>query len=90
MLTRQRVVNNYKYKKAKYLENYEKQKGKMSLLEIKEFLSVKASFESHIRHSNSYNLMNKVGVIDENNPFNYDRAWPVKRRVFKKWRYSKR
>jgi len=46
----------------------------MSLLEIKSFLSVKASFESHIKHSNSFNLMNKVGKIDENNPFDYDRA----------------
>jgi hypothetical protein len=35
ILTRQRVVNNYKYKKAKYLQNYEQQKGKMSLEEIK-------------------------------------------------------
>ena len=46
----------------------------MSLLEIKEFLSLKASFESHIGHSNSYNLKNTIGAIDENNPFDYDRA----------------
>ncbi len=74
VLTRKRVVNNYKQKKAKYLDEYERQKGKMSLLEIKEFLSVKASFESHIQHSNSYNLLNTIGAIDENNPFDYDRA----------------
>jgi retron-type reverse transcriptase len=73
VLTRQRVVNNYKYKKAKYLQNYENKKGKMNLSEIKQFLSVKASFESHIKHSNSYNLNNKIGAIDENNPFDYDR-----------------
>ncbi len=74
MLTRKRVVNNYKYKKAKYLDRYEAQKGKMSLGEIKEFLSVQASFESHIKHSNSYNLKQKIGALDEKNPFDYDRA----------------
>ncbi len=74
VLTRKRVVNNYKYKKVKYLQNYERQKGKMNLSEIKEFLSVKASFESHIKHSNSYNLKNKIGVLNESNPFDYDRT----------------
>ena len=74
ILTRQRVVNNYKYKKVKYLQNYERQKGKMSLEEIKKFLSVQASFVSHIKHSNSFNLTKKVGVLDENNPFDYNRS----------------
>ncbi|MDO8455146.1 MAG: RNA-directed DNA polymerase, partial [Sulfurimonas sp.] len=74
VLTRNRVVKNYKYKKAKYLESYENQKGKMSLEEIKEFLSVQASFVGHIKHANSYNLMQKVGVINEKNPFSYDRS----------------
>lgn len=74
ILTRRRVVNNYKYKKARYLDAYEKQRGKMSLLEIKEFLSLKASFESHIKHSNSYKLHQKIGVLHETNPFDYDRA----------------
>ncbi len=74
LLTRQRVVNNYKAQKAVYLNEYEKQRGKMQLAEIKKFLSVQASFVSHIQHSNSFNLMKKVGVLDENNPFNYDRA----------------
>jgi len=74
LLTRQRVVNNFKVKKAVYLNSYEAQKGKMNLAEIKSFLSVQASFVSHIQHSNSFNLMNKVGVLDENNPFDYDRA----------------
>ena len=46
----------------------------MNLEEIKQFLSVQASFESHIQHSNSYNLLNKIGAIDENNPFDYDRS----------------
>jgi hypothetical protein len=74
VLTRKRVVNNYKYKKVKYLEEYEKQKGNMSLEEIKKFLSVQASFESHIKHSNSYNLNNTIGVLNESNPFDYDRS----------------
>ena len=74
ILVRKRVVNNYKYKKAKYLQSYEDKKGKMGLLEIKKFLSVQASFVGHISHANSYNLRQKVGVIHENNPFDYDRA----------------
>lgn len=45
----------------------------MNLSEIKEFLSVQASFASHIKHANSYNLNKKVGVLNENNPFDYDR-----------------
>lgn len=74
VLVRNRVVKNYKYKKAKYLENYEKQKGKMNLEEIKAFLSVQASFASHAKHANSYNLMKKIGALHESNPFDYDRA----------------
>ena len=74
MLVRQRVVNNYKKKKALYLKEYERQKGKMNLVEIKAFLSVQASFVGHVQHANSFNLLNKVGQIDEKNPFDYDRA----------------
>lgn len=46
----------------------------MNLEEIKEFLSVQGSFESHIEYSNSFNILNNIGAIDENNPFNNDRA----------------
>ena len=68
-------MNNYKCKKAKYLKNYEDKKGKMELEEIKKFLSVQASFVSHTKHSNSYNLNKTIGAIDEkNNPFDYDRC----------------
>jgi len=74
ILIRQRVVNNYKKKKAKYLKAYENQKGRMSLLEIKTFLSVKASFVGHIKHANSYNLNQKIGALNETNPFDYARA----------------
>ncbi|CAA6826467.1 MAG: Retron-type reverse transcriptase [uncultured Sulfurovum sp.] len=73
-LVRQRVVNNFKKKKAKYLNAYENQKGNMRLLEIKQFLSVKASFVGHCKHANSYNLNQKVGVLNETNPFDYARA----------------
>jgi len=74
VLVRKRVVNNYKYKKARYLAEYENQRGKMSLVEIKQFLSVQASFAGHTKHANSYNLNQHIGVIHENNPFDYDRA----------------
>lgn len=50
-----------------------KAKGNMKLSEIKQFLSVKASFASHCKHANSFNL-NKVGRLNENNPFDMHRA----------------
>lgn len=74
ILVRNRVVNNYRYKKAHYLQTYEQQQGKMSLEEIKAFLAVQASFASHCKHANSLNLMNKVGKINETNSFDYDRV----------------
>lgn len=74
LLVRKRVVNNYKCKKAQYLESYEAQRGKMSLEEIKRFLSVQASFASHTKHANSYNLMHKTGAINETDPFDFDRT----------------
>ena len=49
-------------------------KVSMGLEEIKQFLSVQASFAGHSSHANSYNLQQKVGVIDESNPFDYDRG----------------
>lgn len=73
-LVRQRVVNNYKKKKAKYLDEYEKQKGMMKLVEIKKFLSVQASFVGHCKHANSYKLNQKIGVLNDKNPFDYTRA----------------
>jgi retron-type reverse transcriptase len=73
-LVRQRVVNNFKRKKAIYLQNYEKQRGEMKLSEIKAFLSVKASFASHIKHANSYNLNQRIGALHETNPFDYART----------------
>ncbi len=49
-------------------------KEKMTLEEIKSFLSLQASFASHIKHANSFKLHNKIGVLDESNPFDIDRA----------------
>lgn len=72
-LARKRVVKNYKRKKAVFLDSYEKQNGKMELEEIKQFLSVQASFFGHIKHANSFNLKKTVGEIDETSPFDYDR-----------------
>jgi len=51
-----RVVDNFRYKKALYLNEYERQKGKMSLEEIRAFLSLQASFAGE--------LQNKIGKID--------------------------
>ncbi len=65
LLVRNRVVKNYKHKKAVFLDYYERKKGEVSLAEINGFLSVQASFSSHIRHANSYNLMKNIGAIDE-------------------------
>ena len=65
LLVRNRVVDNFKYKKAKYLQRYEELKGDMSLEEIKQFLSVQASYKGHCSHANSYNLIQKTGGFDE-------------------------
>ncbi len=43
----------------------------MELSEIKQFLSVKASFISHAKHGNSYKLNNSIGVVHDKDPFNF-------------------
>ena len=73
VLVRNRVVQNYKQKKARYLDSYEKEEGKMEYDNIKKFLAVKASFLGHIKHANHYNLQKKIGEVDENNPFDYNK-----------------
>jgi len=73
-LVRKRVIKNYKRKKAVFLDSYESQKGKMKLEQIKQFLSVQASFLGHIKHANSFNLKKSVGDINESNPFDFDRV----------------
>ncbi|WP_170020377.1 hypothetical protein [Campylobacter sp. RM16190] len=62
------MINNYKFKKAKYLSRYKNLKDKMNIEEIKKFLAIQASFLTHIKWANSYNLKNKVGYIDEYSP----------------------
>ena len=37
----------------------------MNLEEIKQFLSVQASYKGHCSHANSYNLIQKTGGFDE-------------------------
>jgi len=71
-LCKKRVVNNYKYKKAKYLDKYEQSNTNMSIEEIKKFLEVQASFFGHIKHSNSYNLKKTIGDIDEKKYINFN------------------
>lgn len=73
VLVRNRVVKNYKQKKAKYLDAYEAEKGKMRYEDIQKFLSVSASFIGHIKHADHYRLKKSVGDINENHPFDYDR-----------------
>lgn len=75
LLVRNRVVNNFKYKKARYLDSYEKQKGKMKLDEIKRFLAIQNSFLSHTKHADSYRLNQKIGVINEDECFKKMVAW---------------
>ena len=64
-LVRRRVVNNFKFKKAKFLHGYENLKAKTDLEKIKKFLSIQASFLGHIKHANSFNLLKKTGVTDD-------------------------
>ncbi len=74
-LVRQRVVNNFKMKKAKYLAVYEKALGRMSLDEIQKFLGKKASFHGHAMHANSFYLLAKVGGLKDSNPFMFQEDW---------------
>ncbi len=71
ILLRQCIVKNFKQKKMQYLECYKVLRGSMNLEEIKEFLTLKASFVVHVKCADSYRLIQKVGVIHESNPF-YD------------------
>jgi hypothetical protein len=65
ILVRKRVVNNFRYKKAKYLQRYEELKGDMSLEEINKFLSVQSSFVAHAKHADSFKLIKKIGEMNE-------------------------
>lgn len=60
-LVRQRVVNNFKYKKAKFLDNCFAD-GTCSLDDAIEFKKINASFYGHIKHADSFLLMEKYQV----------------------------
>ena len=62
ILVRQRVVNNFKYKKAKFYHYYENG-GDGDLPTILKYNNTVASFVAHIKHANSYNLKRNVGVL---------------------------
>lgn len=58
ILVRNRVVNNFKYKKAKFLKNSFRN-GFCSLEEAKKFKEINASYYGHFKWANSYKLMKK-------------------------------
>ena len=60
-LVRQRVVNNFKYKKAIFLDR-EFVDGSCSYASAKKFKEINASFYGHIKHSDSYRLNQKYQV----------------------------
>lgn len=70
-LVRKRVIKNYKFKKAKYLERYEKEEGKMDFELIKAFLAVQSSFTGHCKHANSYKLLKTQKIKDDQNEEKY-------------------
>ena len=64
ILVRNRVINNYKQKKAIFLNRFEKNHG-FNLDEMRKFQSIQASFKGHLKFANSYKLWNKVGAIND-------------------------
>jgi len=62
ILVRQRVVNNFKYKKAQFLDNCFVDRKTCSFEDAKKFKAINASFYGHIKHADSYKLMEKYQV----------------------------
>jgi RNA-directed DNA polymerase len=62
ILVRNRVINNYKYKKAKFYSYYENG-GDKDLQSILKYNEIRNSFLAHVKHANSYNLIKKIGAI---------------------------
>lgn len=60
-LVRQRVVNNFKYKKAKFLDSCFVD-GTCSFEDAMSFKEINASFYGHAKHADSYRLMEKYQV----------------------------
>jgi RNA-directed DNA polymerase len=56
ILVRKRVVNNFKYKLAKFVDS------EQSDLEIKKFREFRASYVGHFKHANSYKLRKKYNM----------------------------
>lgn len=73
LLVRRRVVNRFRQQKARYLDRYEALEGKMRRDEIERFAAVRASFAAHAKHADAFHLIQKLGALDENDPFIYDR-----------------
>lgn len=59
LLVRNRVVNNLKYKKAKFYDYYENG-GDTDLKPISQYKQVLASFQAHAKHANAYRLTKKI------------------------------
>lgn len=60
-MVRQRVVNNFKFKKAQFLDHAFVD-GTCSLDEAKKFKEVNASFYGHAKHADSFRLMQKYQI----------------------------
>lgn len=61
-LVRNRVVNNFKFKKAQFLEKAFGSDGTCSLGAAGAFKQVNASYYGHFKHANSFRLMEKYRV----------------------------
>jgi len=62
ILSRQRVVNSFKQKKAQFLENNFAKSEYCLEEEAKKFKAINASFYGHLKHANSYKLMQKYQI----------------------------
>jgi len=60
-LVRQRVVNNFKYKKAQFLDNCF-HNGTCAYEDAMKFKEVNASFYGHAKHADSFSLMKKYQI----------------------------
>jgi len=61
-LVRQRVVNNFKQKKAKFLEECFDEDKTCSFEDAMKFKEINASYYGHIKHADSFRLMKKYGL----------------------------
>jgi len=62
ILSRQRVVNAFKQKKAQFLEKNFSKSRYCSYEEALKFKSINASFYGHLKHANSHKLMQKYQI----------------------------